>query len=145
MANQPFKVEVDIDVTYDIPSPAFDQIDIGFALAGEQHHYESIWMTKEGPTEFNFVAGDTRLYPPFTDSTKRKVLGLFAVQVSSGTNIVDTGYVVAQMYLDTNSDLDTSITIVSAQNGGLVFACQGEEQDDYRKYPQGTQENIALE
>lgn len=158
---QPFKVRIEFHVEYDVGSPPDEAIDPWEIAHEDALTFESIWMSRSGPVSqvFGATAG-TDLYPPFTDTARRQVFGIF---MTTGTEVLGVGFenqigwfngildnpiYIGNLLILTDdgwtaNDAFTAIVPIEGQ-GGSWFACEGELESDYRKWKQGHEENIAL-
>lgn len=152
---EPVKVRIEFDIQWEVGSPPDDILE-PWMLAEECFAWESLWNSREGLLVSFIPNGNTSLYHNFTDATRRTMFAIFCQQTdasNSGASITWTtgfSYTLESVYIDTDSawtspDLELLLSDVESPGGGATwFALEGEEEDDYRKWPQGTQDNIVI-
>ncbi len=138
----PFRVEIEVDIDFELGSPPDDTVDPYTLVAQDVTRHSAQWNTQEGPTDGELLSSFTALYPPFTDATRRQVLMLLCY----GTPTVTwngQSLVLGNLWLTTDPHWAVPL-VVSGLAEGVWFACEGELRTDFGKWKQGREEQIAL-
>ena len=137
-----FRVDVEIDVEYEVGSPPDDSVDPYMIVNPEIVDYTSIWMTREGPSGGLVTSAMNALYPPFTNANRRTIFFI----LSYGTPTItwnSQAFTAGGIWLTTDPSWTNPI-VISSNAEGHWFSCEGELESDYRIWKKGKEENIAL-
>ena len=133
-----FGVTIEVDLELDVGSPPDASIDPWSVRDDDiMPPLETIWMTREGENEGVVTEATTKLYPPFTEATRRTVFFVAAHlgTVIGGVPIVTWNGVnipVGPLWLVTDPSWSPTGVPILGLTEGSWFACEGEPENKYR-------------
>jgi hypothetical protein len=132
-----FEITIDVSLEYEVGSPPDQDID-PYAVANPQEaRFTAQWFAGEGGHGEGVVTDATsKLYPPFTDDERRTVFCLLNFATLGTTKVTWNAelFPVGRVFLTTDDGWAAAGVTLTSPGEGSWFACQGELEEDYRKW-----------